>query len=380
MTFATAFRAARALVRCSLPVFAFAGCGARSALEAPERFADAARVDSGRDGAMDASDARAPAPDVVFEDAPDAAEARAPCARDSECDDNVACTVDRCDPSGRCSNTADDRACDDGLFCTGTERCALGRGCVRTPLRCEDAVACTVDACDEAAGRCTATPDDGRCPISHRCDAVDGCVARALAHGPSGLYEVLLPSARVRLLAPLGRGLTDIALHPDRTLYGIGSTGLVQIDLVTGATTVVAPSNLPFTALDAAPDGTLYAAAGRSLFRVDPVRREAVEGAQFPPGREASGDVALLQGRLVASARVDASTTDDTLVEIALDASGRTRVIGAMGYRCVWGLAAFGATLYGLTCEGTVLRVDPMTGRGVTLALGRTLFYGATAR
>jgi hypothetical protein len=55
-------------------------------------------------------------------------------------------------------------------------------------------------------------------------------------------------------------------------------------------------------------------------------------------------------------------------------------VVGDIGYRCVWGLATLGAAVYGLTCEGRILAVDPMLGRGSELARVMPAFAGAAGR
>ena len=51
-----------------------------------------------------------------------------------------------------------------------------------------------------------------------------------------------------------------------------------------------------------------------------------------------------------------------------------------MGFTCIWGLAAYGPTLYGLTCEGRILSIDTTTGKGAQLNKVSTAFWGASAR
>jgi len=302
------------------------------------------------------------------------------CVAGSPCDDGVPCTRDRCDVrAGRCLHEPDDARCGDRLVCNGVERCDLTQGCVAgAARRCDDSVACTVDRCDEP-GRCASTADDLRCPISHRCDLTRGCVARALANAGDTLYEVELPSGVLRPITRV-RAFTDIALHPDRTLWAVTVDGaLYRFDPVSNFASIVWGTGQPLTALDAAPDGSLYAAGRFGLFRVDRATGATTLVARFPEGLEASGDIAFLGARMLVTARASAASLDD-LVEFDL-AAGTSRTVGPIGARCVWGLAAFGATLYGLTCTGDVLRIDPATGRGVTIARSPgTTFYGATAR
>lgn len=338
------------------------GCGARSGLEV-----DPARgFDAGVDAAI--------APPV---DAAPPADA-AVCARDSDCEDGVACTRDRC-VAGRCSRALDDASCDDGRFCTGVERCDAMRGCVSTPPSCADAVACTEDVCDEALDACVSEPRASLCPISHRCDPTRGCVARALAHDEARLYEIDLPGGELHELGLTPVTLTDLALHPDGTLYGAISSALVRVDYEAGtATTVVAVPGSSFVGLDVSPDGTLYGAVDDRVDRLDPVRGTATPVARFPGGLLASGDLAFLEGRLYATVR--GGRGGDWLVEVRLDGS-RPRIAGATGFDCIWGLAPFGATLYGLTCEGRLITLDVESGRARELSRSATVsFWGAGAR
>jgi len=78
------------------------------------------------------------------------------------CDDGVSCTTDRCD-AGRdaCAAEPRDAACDDRVFCNGTESCDAVRGCVGgTAPDCVDALACSADACDLGQDECAHTPPD----------------------------------------------------------------------------------------------------------------------------------------------------------------------------------------------------------------------------
>ncbi|MCS6798957.1 MAG: hypothetical protein NZ898_10570, partial [Myxococcota bacterium] len=70
-----------------------------------------------------------------------------------------------------------DEDCDDGLRCSGVERCVEGRCAAGEPVRCDDGVRCTRDECAEPDGTCTSRPDDGACPAGLVCDAADDCVA-----------------------------------------------------------------------------------------------------------------------------------------------------------------------------------------------------------
>lgn len=107
----------------------------------------------------------------------------APCSSDRDCDDQIFCTVDHCDPElGRCRRSADPSSCDNGVYCDGSEGCDLERGCVAgEPVSCSDANTCTVDQCREASRSCEHRPrdadgdgdPDGNCNGGGDCDDTD---------------------------------------------------------------------------------------------------------------------------------------------------------------------------------------------------------------
>lgn len=141
------------------------------------------------------------APPIMFRDAPriDAPEAEDdapppaceldarlgdPCEADSECSDGCfcngrevcsagtcsagsdpcvasACGTATCTEADRCQLTGNDAMCDDGEPCNGAERCDAVTGCrAGPPPSCNDANACTIDACMAGMG-CVYAPYDG---------------------------------------------------------------------------------------------------------------------------------------------------------------------------------------------------------------------------
>ena len=101
---------------------------------------------------------------------------------DGGCDDGVDCTVDVCDPVEGCQSSTDDGGCDDGVPCT-VDVCDPVEGCLAAPDDggCDDGIACTVENCDPVEG-CLAAPDDGLCDdgvacTADACDPVEGCLA-----------------------------------------------------------------------------------------------------------------------------------------------------------------------------------------------------------
>lgn len=352
-------------------------CGARSGLDTDPPLA---RLDAGPDAsrppdAFGPPDALGPPDAFRPPDAFHPPDARR-CSTDSECDDSLGCTLDRCERGG-CTAMPIDARCDDGLFCNGEERCVPEIGCTATPPSCADAVACTLDSCDETLRACVQLPDEALCPISHRCDSIRGCIARALAHDATTLYEIDLPSGELRVLGRTSETLTDLALHPDGTLYGAVTGALGIVEYRAPRFTRIVDIGGAFNALDVAPDGTLYGATDARVVRFDLAGGRVTDVASFPRGLATSGDLAFVEGRLYGSAR--GMRADDVLVAFDL-VSGAGRSIGGIGHACVWGLAPFGTTLYGLTCEGKLLSIDIATGRGALLSMGRAMFYGAGAR
>ena len=333
------------------------GCGARTELGAPEAF-DASVIDVASDVGHD----------VIV---------TAGCVSDLDCDDGIACTADQCDPKLRvCTHLPNDELCDDGIWCDGDEVCTTG-GCVQTARDCADAVSCSVDTCDEAKKQCDHTPDDSLCPISHVCDPVLGCQAHALAHDDATLYDVRLPSGQVNVIGSTNTQLTDIALSPSNVLWGIGFSSLFTVNQQSGAASFFkSVSAGSINGADVQPNGTLWVAGGSSLSTLDTQSGAITFVANFPNGTTSSGDLAWVGIRLLATAT---SGSTDELVEFDV-VKKTSKVLGPCGFGCIWGLAAYGTTLYGLTCEGRILSIDTNSGAATQLNQTSTAFWGASAR
>lgn len=136
------------------------------------------------------------------------------------------CRDDRCVTKTTCTfgPRPDGTPCDDASFCNGAEVC-MGGVCQSSsqPRNCADAIACTVDTCDEAAKQCTHVGPPGCCLA---CDALDPCLADACAQGicnagPGTDMEVnrvklLQKSQSTRLIAKF-RFTMDPAVDPSVT-------------------------------------------------------------------------------------------------------------------------------------------------------------------
>ncbi len=93
-----------------------------------------------------------------------------------DCDDGVGCTDDSCDEDvDQCSNVVNHASCDDGQWCNGAEVCDAVQGCLPGAPPCDDGVGCTTDTCDEGNESCTNTPDDDACDDGVFCNGAETC-------------------------------------------------------------------------------------------------------------------------------------------------------------------------------------------------------------
>jgi hypothetical protein len=183
------------LVAISAALLLLASCSPPSETPVPDADAeDAAREDvaadetAGDETAADqatedgAADPGEEADEVAADEAAGddgGAEATA-CEVDADCDDEIECTADSCDPDTRtCRHVPDDALCDDGDACTYGHLCEPAVGCfLRGVTDCDDAVECSHDACNPLTGGCSNVPDHRLCPDPQLCvPGEGGCVA-----------------------------------------------------------------------------------------------------------------------------------------------------------------------------------------------------------
>jgi cysteine-rich repeat protein len=92
--------------------------------------------------------------------------------------DGNACTDDECDGAGVCVHTANGDACDDSLFCNGTDTCASGTCSLHTGDPCPGADGdgnCS-ESCDETADACSGPDTNGAaCDDGLFCNGTDTC-------------------------------------------------------------------------------------------------------------------------------------------------------------------------------------------------------------
>ncbi|MEI9939781.1 MAG: MopE-related protein [Pseudomonadota bacterium] len=85
-----------------------------------------------------------------------------PCADDSQCEDDIPCTTDRCDQDlQRCHHFPNHGQCADEVYCNGDELCDPKLGCLSgPPVDCADSDPCTIDTCVEKTRSCSRAPRD----------------------------------------------------------------------------------------------------------------------------------------------------------------------------------------------------------------------------
>jgi hypothetical protein len=256
-------------------------------------------------------------------------------------------------------------------------------GC-RRDAECDDGIACTRDRCDRLTGACIHAPVDSRCPEGDACFVMTGCQPGSFADSRTTLYQVTLPSAADDAIEDTGLSYDDIALSLDGTLYGVTQGGLYTIATTTGVSALVASVDRALNALDFGPDGTLYAAASATteIYTVDPTTGVLTVIANFPEPYSSSGDVAVMDTTLFATATTGVTGSPDLLVAVDLTTTPvAVSIVGTTGQACIWGLAARERVLYGFTCLGDVLAIDTSTGAAeiITANVGQT-FIGAASR
>jgi len=97
------------------------------------------------------------------------------------CDDGNACIADVCDTALGCLHVPlSGSACSDGSLCTVGDTCQNGACTPGTPINCDDQIPCTRDTCDPASG-CIHSPiadcctSNGQCTDGNVCNGVESC-------------------------------------------------------------------------------------------------------------------------------------------------------------------------------------------------------------
>jgi outer membrane protein assembly factor BamB len=175
------------------------------------------------------------------------------------------------------------------------------------------------------------------------------------------------------LVAHTFKSWFDIAFAPDGRLYGSDGNRLYLIDPFSGQPSLVGEFETFINGLTFVGE-TLYGSGSIWLYTVDRTTGAAQSVGTMNYG--SSGDLQWFQGALYMTAF---TPWNDQLVRLD-PASGRAELVGDIGFRSVYGLAASSSEMYGLTLAGDLLKIDTQTGAGT--ALGRTggMVNGASSK
>jgi hypothetical protein len=181
---------------------------------------------------------------------------------------------------------------------------------------------------------------------------------------------------------PASDGITDLAVAPDGTLYGISETKLYVIDDTTGVATYIADvpglSNVGLTFL---PDGTLLATDQAGGVRsVNTTTGQVTEIGVFGGGYATAGDlVAVVDGTLYAisdEGPVGDEFTNNWLLTVD-PTTGMASPVGQIGFGGVFGAAYANGHVYAFTRDGDVIEIDRVTGAGSLRRSYPVAFWGA---
>lgn len=94
------------------------------------------------------------------------------------CNDGIACTADACnEATDSCISVPNNAACDNGLFCDGVDVCDPVLGCVSPDDPCDDGVSCTIDNCNDTTNACSHVPVNALCDDGNDLNGVETCHA-----------------------------------------------------------------------------------------------------------------------------------------------------------------------------------------------------------
>lgn len=108
----------------------------------------------------------------------------ATCRMDSDCNDDLSCTNDRCE-SDACTHTPVPEGTECGsVTCVSSSACNATGECITTPINIDDGNGCTTDACDPQSGSITHTNVDIDDQVACTTDACDPATG-TITHTPS---------------------------------------------------------------------------------------------------------------------------------------------------------------------------------------------------
>lgn len=166
----------------------------------------------------------------------------------------------------------------------------------------------------------------------------------------------------------------DIAFAPDGRLYGSDANQLYLIDPVSGHSSLIGEFGTFINGLTFVGD-TLYASGDIWLYTINLSSGWAQRVGTTNYG--SAGDLQWFQEALYMTTA--ATPWEDKLVRLD-PADGRAELVGNIGYRSVYGLAATSTEMFGLTVNGDLLKIDVTTGAGTRLGSAGGAVNGASSK
>lgn len=271
--------------------------------------------------------------------------------------------VGPCDGGGGCTNNSQ---CDDGLWCNGSEVCSAGSCQTGTAPNCSDGIACTTDACNESTDSCTNTPNNAACNDglfcngSETCSATLGCQAGT---NPCSAGQTCNESTDTCVSSA---GVMWMVFADDATVPGVGTVAnedIVAYDLGTGVWSLifdgsdVGLSSFAIDGMERLTDGRIllsFTAAGT----IGGISSDDSDIMQFTPtslGANTAGSWLLFFD----GSDVGLTTNDEDIDSIGVSNDGRLLIstLGAFSVTGVSGededILVFNATQFGSTTIGS---------------------------
>lgn len=219
--------------------------------------------------------------------------------------------------------------------------------------------------------------------VDNDCSGVvnDTITCSFYAHSGEDLYEV---DPFAKTATRLGSGLPnllDIDTHPDGTLFGITYDGLYRLDTWAGqwvkqgdfGIDVGDPNGL---AIDST--GTAFITSEDKIYSADlhtgQARLVGTTGNFY-----SSGDCVVNKRDTLFMTSKNQDQNEDTLVQVSRQ-DGHGTAVGGVGFKSVYALTAAWGTLYGLTSDGELIKINQQTGEGTLVhQFPNIRFYGAAS-
>lgn len=230
-------------------------------------------------------------------------------------------------------------------------------------------------------------------PKGGRIYATSGRVVGGSLVGPSDLWSVSpLPSgadtkiARLKTKSGAEPIMTDLAEHPDGSLWGVSFDSLYKVDKSSGLVEGVYKFDSPMNALTIDTRGRALAASTDGTIiglELSPLR--VFFRGQFGSPYRSSGDLATSPGG-VTYAVVEDDRKQSLLATVDLaNGSAKPVSVNVIGSQNVWGISFVGNALYGMTSDpisglGSLITIDILTGRETFVRKLSFNVFGASIR